>query len=230
MTYNGIIPYMPSLSSDDSQGREELQKYVNDFVNKYMTGAGNWTLANDEGNETYYHGKKLNRSAQVVAAAKAVGDEGNAQKVLNGLEKNLEDWFTYSGNSDKHYFTYLGEGVGALLGFQSSFNSVDQFNDHHFHYGYFIESAASVGLYDREWLNNYKDVVKQLIYDIACPYRNNKECVADCGNAYPYLRSFSPYEGHSWASGYEDERTGNNQESTSEAINAWAGIIQRLEI
>ena len=91
--------------------------------------------------------------------------------------------------------------------------------------GYFIESAASVGLYDREWLNNYKDVVKQLIYDIACPYRNNKECVADCGNAYPYLRSFSPYEGHSWASGYEDERTGNNQESTSEAINAWAGII-----
>ena len=225
MTYNGIIPYMPSLSSDDSQGREELQKYVNDFVNKYMTGAGNWTLANDEGNETYYHGKKLNRSAQVVAAAKAVGDEGNAQKVLNGLEKNLEDWFTYSGNSDKHYFTYLGEGVGALLGFQSSFNSVDQFNDHHFHYGYFIESAASVGLYDMEWLNNYKDVVKQLIYDIACPYRNNKECVADCGNAYPYLRSFSPYEGHSWASGYEDERTGNNQESTSEAINAWAGII-----
>ena len=225
MTYNGIIPYMPSLSSDDSQGREELQKYVNDFVNKYMTGAGNWTLANDEGNETYYHGKKLNRSAQVVAAAKAVGDEGNAQKVLNGLEKNLEDWFTYSGNSDKHYFTYLGEGVGALLGFQSSFNSVDQFNDYHFHYGYFIESAASVGLYDREWLNNYKDVVKQLIYDIACPYRNNKECVADCGNAYPYLRSFSPYEGHSWASGYEDERTGNNQESTSEAINAWAGII-----
>ena len=225
MTYNGIIPYMPSLSSDDSQGREELQKYVNNFVNKYMTGAGNWTLANDEGNETYYHGKKLNRSAQVVAAAKAVGDEGNAQKVLNGLEKNLEDWFTYSGNSDKHYFTYLGEGVGALLGFQSSFNSVDQFNDHHFHYGYFIESAASVGLYDREWLNNYKDVVKQLIYDIACPYRNNKECVADCGNAYPYLRSFSPYEGHSWASGYEDERTGNNQESTSEAINAWAGII-----
>ncbi|WP_347995589.1 glycosyl hydrolase [uncultured Eubacterium sp.] len=225
MTYNGIIPYMPSLSSDDSQGREELQKYVNDFVNKYMTGAGNWTLANDEGNETYYHGKKLNRSAQVVAAAKAVGDEGNAQKVLNGLEKNLEDWFTYSGNSDKHYFTYLGEGVGTLLGFQSSFNSVDQFNDHHFHYGYFIESAASVGLYDRDWLNNYKDVVKQLIYDIACPYRDNKECVADCGNAYPYLRSFSPYEGHSWASGYEDERTGNNQESTSEAINAWAGII-----
>ena len=225
MTYNGILPYMPTLSGDDTEGKQQLQNYVDSFVNEYMTGAGNWTLAKDEGNETYYHGKKLNRSAQVVAAAKAIGDEESADKVLNGLEKNLEDWFTYSGNSDKHYFTYLGEGVGALLGFQTSFNAVDQFNDHHFHYGYFIESAASVGLYDKAWLNNYKDVVKQLVYDIACPYRNNADCVADCGNAYPYLRSFSPYEGHSWASGYEDERTGNNQESTSEAINAWAGII-----
>lgn len=225
MTYKGILPYMPALGSDDREGNETLQNYVNDFMNKYMSGAGSWTLASDEGDETYYHGKKLNRSAQVVAAAKAVGDEESAAKVLNGLEKNLEDWFTYSGNTDKHYFTYLGEGVGALLGFQTSFNAVDQFNDHHFHYGYFIQSAACVGLYDKQWLNDYSDVVKQLIYDIACPYRNNADCVADCGNAYPYLRSFSPYEGHSWASGYEDERTGNNQESTSEAINAWAGII-----
>lgn len=225
MTYKGILPYMPTLGSDDTAGKETLQNYVDDFMNKHMSGAGSWTLASDEGNETYYHGKKLNRSAQVVAAAKAVGDEESAAKVLNGLEKNLEDWFTYSGNSDKHYFTYLGEGVGVLLGFPTSFNAVDQFNDHHFHYGYFIQSAACVGLYDKQWLNDYKDVIKQLIYDIACPYRNNTDCVADCGNAYPYLRSFSPYECHSWASGYEDERTGNNQESTSEAINAWAGII-----
>lgn len=225
MTYKGILPYMPALSSDDTEGKEMLQNYVNDFVNSHMSGSGDWTLANDEGDETYYHGKKLNRSAQVVAAAKAIGDEESASKVLNGLQKNLEDWFTYSGSNDEHYFTYLGEGVGVLLGFQTSFNAVDQFNDHHFHYGYFIESAASVGLYDKEWLNEYKDVIKQLIYDIACPYRDNDDCISDCGYAYPYLRSFSPYEGHSWASGYEDERTGNNQESTSEAMNAWAGII-----
>lgn len=225
MTYKGILPYMPSLLESDTAGRQQLQEYVDEFINTNMNGAGSWTLARDEGNETYYHGKKLNRSAQVVAAAKSIGDEESAEKVLNGLEANLEDWFTYSGSTDKHYFTYLGEGVGVLLGFPTSFNAVDQFNDHHFHYGYFIQSAACVGLWDKQWLNDYKDVIKQLIYDIACPYRDDAECVADCGNAYPYLRSFSPYEGHSWASGYEDERTGNNQESTSEAINAWAGII-----
>lgn len=218
MTYKGILPYMPSLSESDTAGIAQLKSYVKEAANSDL-------FVNESAQETYYHGKKLNRAAQIVAAAKSVGDEESANKVLNKLEENLTEWFTYSGTHDKNYFTYLGEGVGVLLGFPTSFNAVDQFNDHHFHYGYFIEAAASVGLYDKEWLNNYKDVVKQLIYDIASPYRNQSDCVADCGNAYPYLRSFSPYEGHSWASGYEDERTGNNQESTSEAINAWAGII-----
>lgn len=218
MTYKGILPYMPSLSDDDTEGREQLKKYVKAAANESL-------FVNESGQETYYHGKKLNRAVQLVAAAKSVGDDESADKVLNKLEANLTEWFTYSGEKDKNYFTYLGEGVGVLLGYPTSFNAVDQFNDHHFHYGYFIEAAASVGLYDKEWLDKYKDVVKQLVYDIASPYRNQADCVTDCGNAYPYLRSFSPYEGHSWASGYEDERTGNNQESTSEAINAWAGII-----
>ncbi len=225
MTYTGILPYMPELKSSDTAGNQQLQNYVDNFVDTYLSGSGKWKLSNDEGADTYYHAKKLNRSAQAIAAAKAVGDDDSADKILAALENKLEDWFTYDGTSDKCYFTYLGDGLGTLLGFPTSFNAVDQLNDHHFHYGYFIEAAASVGLYDPEWLNEHKEVIKQLIYDIACPYRDEADSVANGGNAYPYLRSFSPYEGHSWASGYEDERTGNNQESTSEAMNAWGGII-----
>ena len=44
MTYKGILPYMPPLKEDDAQGRQQLQKYVDDFVSKHMTGAGSWTL------------------------------------------------------------------------------------------------------------------------------------------------------------------------------------------
>ncbi len=225
MNYDGILPFMPALSEDDTTGQTTLQNYVNDWVKQYMSNPGSWNLTNEEVHDTYYQGKKINRSAQVLAAAKTLGDEDNAELILAALQKELEDWFTYSGSNDSTYFTYKGDGVGVLLGFPTSFNAADQFNDHHFHYGYFIQSAACVGLWDKAWLEDYKDVVKQLVYDIASPYRNQKDCEADCGNAYPYLRSFSPYEGHSWASGYADERTGNNQESTSEAINAWAGII-----
>ncbi|MBR3646150.1 MAG: discoidin domain-containing protein, partial [Lachnospiraceae bacterium] len=40
----------------------------------------------------------------------------------------------------------------------------------------------------------------------------------------PFMRNFDPYEGHSWAGGYGDNNSGNNQESASEATFAWAGL------
>jgi endoglucanase Acf2 len=39
------------------------------------------------------------------------------------------------------------------------------------------------------------------------------------------LRCFDPYAGHSWASGHAKFADGNNQESSSEAMNAWYGMI-----
>ena len=42
---------------------------------------------------------------------------------------------------------------------------------------------------------------------------------------FPYLRSFDVYEGHGWAGGTGMDANGNNQESSSESINAWAGLI-----
>ena len=42
---------------------------------------------------------------------------------------------------------------------------------------------------------------------------------------FPFLRNFDPYEGHSWASGIGLGESGNNQESSSEALNAWTGLV-----
>ena len=70
-----------------------------------------------------------------------------------------------------------------------------------------------------EWASQYGGMVEELIGDIACATRNNPD------SRYPYMRNFAPYEGHSWASGHSHFEMGNNQESSSEALNAWAGII-----
>jgi endoglucanase Acf2 len=43
--------------------------------------------------------------------------------------------------------------------------------------------------------------------------------------SFPFLRVFDSYEGHSWASGVGLGDTGNNQESSSEALLAWTGLI-----
>ena len=50
---------------------------------------------------------------------------------------------------------------------------------------------------------------------------------ADRANAmFPYLRSFDPYSGHSWASGHGAFASGNNQESSSEALNFATGVAR----
>ena len=41
---------------------------------------------------------------------------------------------------------------------------------------------------------------------------------------FPQRRTFDPYTGHSWASGFSPFADGNNQESSSEAVNAWNGL------
>jgi endoglucanase Acf2 len=60
-------------------------------------------------------------------------------------------------------------------------------------------------------------MVDMLVADIATTDRGNAK--------FPRLRNFDPYEGHSWAAGLAQFYDGNNQESSSEAINAWAALI-----
>ncbi|WP_435157560.1 glycosyl hydrolase [Haladaptatus sp. DFWS20] len=68
-------------------------------------------------------------------------------------------------------------------------------NDHHFHYGYYVRGAAEVARKDPTWAqdSNWGGMVNLLIRDFANPDRSN--------SMFPFLRHFSPYEGHSWADG-----------------------------
>lgn len=72
---------------------------------------------------------------------------------------------------------------------------------------------------DPQFIQKYQNVINEIIGDFATYEENNSN------SRYPFLRYFSTYEGHSWASGHANFGDGNNQESSSEAINAWAGLI-----
>src|SRR6185437_8536491 len=108
---------------------------------------------------------------------------------------------------------------GTLIGYPASYGSDDQLNDHHFHYGYYIKAAAEVARHDPDWASakRWGGMVDLLIRDIASPDHHDKR--------FPFLRNFDPYAGHSWASGTALFGSGNNQESSSEAMNAWTGLI-----
>lgn len=216
LKFAGVLPYATDIEESE---KSVLQSYVDEYMSSKMPSGGNYSLCVDESvGDPYATGKQLNRAANVMAAAEQTGDTESSNRILKGMEKDLANWFTYSGQGDGKFFAYSDE-MGALFSYPTTYNSIDQMNDHHFHYGYFIAAAGQVGLRDKEWIKKYGPVVEELIEDIACTTRNNKD------SRYPYLRNFSPFEGHSWASGFEDPESGNNQESTSEAMNAWYGII-----
>ncbi len=89
-------------------------------------------------------------------------------------------------------------------------------NDHHFHYGYFLRAAAVLLQFKPELGLELKPTMEELARDIATIDRTSTR--------FPYLRHFDIYAGHSWADGEARFADGNNQESTSEALNAWYGI------
>jgi endo-1,3(4)-beta-glucanase len=89
------------------------------------------------------------------------------------------------------------------------------YNDHHFHFGYFIYTAAVIGYLDPSWLASHKDYVNMLVRDIANP------CSSD--RFFPISRAFDWYHGHSWAHGLYESYDGKDEESTSEdAMSAYA--------
>ncbi len=104
--------------------------------------------------------------------------------------------------------------VRGLVGKVASFGS-DEFNDHHFHYGYLLYAAAIAVQDDPSLQKRLQPVMDLVAADLA----------TDGGSSFfPDQRAFDAYAGHSWASGYVPFRDGNNQESSSEAVAAWNGL------
>ena len=218
--FYGVLPVMPNWNfteAEKAQMRAYLDELINtdSFINPSNPSAG-LTVALD----TYWTGKELNRLVNALTVAEQIGYAHAANILYNTIKGELENWVTptdSNGNFKNDKFFYYNSDVGSLIGYPSGFGSDTQLNDHHFHYGYFINAAAQIALREPAWAQQWGGMVEMLINDIACNDRNS--------TMFPFLRAMDPYEGHSWASGHAQFGDGNNQESSSEAMHAWAGII-----
>ena len=160
-----------------------------------------------EQQDSYYAGKGLARIATLYDIAKQLDQPDIATQLQTLLKRE------FSARLGKAYFYYDTDlkGVAAST---AAFGSED-FNDHHFHYGYFIYAASILGKYDTSFVDEYKDRVNLLVADIAS-YETYPE--------FPIERTYDPYSAHSWAAGLSPFQDGNNQESSSEALNAYNGV------
>lgn len=88
-------------------------------------------------------------------------------------------------------------------------------NDHHFHYGYYLRGLSILADF-QPLTPGQQELGQMLTEDIA---------TADLTSTkFPALRTFDRAFGHSWADATSAFADGNNQESTSEALQAWYGV------
>ncbi len=207
----GVLPTLPNLSG--AYNVQTLENLVSEFVG---LGAPSWASSTD----TYWAGKAYGKAAELAAIANTLGMDAEARQLIDWLKLELSDWFSAvtDGNLNaKKYFVY-DETWDALLGLDEAYGSHQRLADHHFHYGYFVRAAAEICRVDPSWCSqsSYGPMVELLIRD----YAGDKN-----DPMFPHLRHFDPANGFSWADGKADALQGNNNESTSEAANAYGAII-----
>ena len=165
--------------------------------------------------DTYFGGKALYRTAMLYQLAEQVGADGPAATLRTKLTEALDQWTDPQGCAQRDAFCFVyDEKARGVVGRTPSFGS-EEFNDHHFHYGYFLYAAGVLTADDPELAARYAPVLDLVAADIASSGGNG---------LFPDQRTFDAYAGHSWASGTAPFADGNNQESSSEAVTAWTGL------
>lgn len=168
------------------------------------------------GGGSYFGAKNLAKGARMIQIADSIGNITARDKIMAILKKETIDWFDskISPGNDKNW--EYDKKIGTLSANPEEFSSKNDLNDHHFHYGMQLYSAAVLAKFDPDFKLKYGNFVNLISRDIAGFVEND--------NYFPKLRVFDHFEGHSWASGIQNFANGNNQESTSESINAWYGL------
>ena len=166
--------------------------------------------------DTYFAGKAMARDAQLMHLAKTLGRDDLATTIRNRLVPELKTWLNPAGcaNSKADRCFFYDQTNHGMVGLVSTFGS-DEFNDHHFHYGYFLHAAALAAMDDPSLLPELSPMATLLASDIARPTASDN---------FPAMRVYDVYASHSWASGTSPFADANNQESTSEAVAAWVGL------
>ncbi len=203
--FYGMVPQFTEPDNPE-YSRQQMLNYLN-ILDQETTG--NLMAA-----DAYWQGKRLHPLAMGVLAANEMGETQLRDRFLSRIRTILTDWYTYT-NGEPDYFLYYNDDWGTMYYRVSEFGANYGLTDHHFTYGYYVFASAVLATFDNQFRTDYEPMIDHLIRDYANPSRTD--------SMYPQFRSFDPYEGHSWAGGYADNKNGNNQEAAGESLFGWVG-------
>jgi endoglucanase Acf2 len=209
--FNGLLPHYKAPQTIAGETTPYNASRMATLITNYTTEIQKTTPYGAA--DTYWGGKDLVRLAKYMLMAKET-NHPQYTTLLNILKNSLSNWFTYTPGETERYFAWYPKWK-ALIGFDESYYS-GVFTDNHFHYGYFIQAAALTAMADPAFVNQYSGILTM----IAKQYANWDK---SDGN-FPFFRTFDPWMGHSYAGGVSSP-TGNNQESSSEAMQSWHALF-----
>ncbi|KAL1842924.1 hypothetical protein VTJ49DRAFT_3712 [Mycothermus thermophilus] len=218
----GFLPWLPqkgSVSAISEGTKAAIRMVAQQEVSQNI-------LDQTDQNSMYFSGKALAKFACLVLVIREMlGDPGLAQAGLTQLKMAFS---RFKENAQKYPLVYEGAwgGVVSSATYVTGDPYLDfgnaHYNDHHFHWGYFIYTAAVIGRLDPSWIPANKAYVDMLVRDVANPSRRDPY--------FPLWRCFDWFHGHSWAHGLFESWDGKNQESSSEdtmhayALKLWGSV------
>ncbi|KAG2411491.1 hypothetical protein I3760_Q005700 [Carya illinoinensis] len=207
------------LLAGDGSGVTVLEdfKYKNSWELKPAPVSVNWhSIRAITTTSSYFYGKLIARAARLALIAEEVGFPEVIPTIRKFLKDTIEPWLdgTFSGNG----FVYDAKW-GGIVTKQGAMDSGADFgfgvyNDHHYHLGYFLYAISVLAKIDPAWGRKYRAHAYSLMADFMNLGRRSN-------SNYTRLRCFDLYKLHSWAGGLTEFADGRNQESTSEAVNAY---------
>ncbi|MCJ1401504.1 hypothetical protein MMC11_004718 [Xylographa trunciseda] len=221
----GFSPWSPTTGNVvqfSSNAISAIKRAASSEINQDMSAQSNL-------NSMYYAGKALSKFATIIYTIQFLANDTSlAQQGLARLKAALTLFTTNRQMFPLVYDTVWG-GIVSSASYPDKTNDAGadfgntHYNDHHFHYGYFIHVAAIVGSLDPAWLAENKDWVNMLVRDVANPSLSD--------TYFPFSRAFDWFHGHSFAKGLFESGDSKDQESTSEdamfayAMKMWGHVI-----
>jgi endo-1,3(4)-beta-glucanase len=167
----------------------------------------------------YFAGKALAKYAGVCLVANDILEDPALTAAGVGKLKAAFEVFVNNQQPVPLCYDNTWKGLVSTGGFSNpgaDFGNT-YYNDHHYHYGYFIYSAAVLGHIDPTWLTRTNvDYINCLVRDVSNP--------SDQDPYFPVDRSFDWFVGHSWSKGIFFSADGKDEESSSEDYNFAYGM------
>jgi len=218
------VDFLPSGEVTDS---DKIEWLAAEALGTYQWFQSNWESAIYL-YSYYYSGKGFQKIGMVcLMLEKFYGiDSQYTQGCADILATAFECFYEagISCNMPGLYYDKVWGGIVTRLGYDtvgclggSDFGNAC-YNDHHYHYGYFVVAAATLVKLQPEMVNNtgFVNFINAMIRDTTNPSEDDA--------LFPMFRSFDWFDMHSWSRGLPPSADGKDQESTSEEVNLVFGL------